>query len=192
MNKNANTADVILDTAQTMVQESGFNGFSYAHIADKIGIRTASIHYHFPSKEDLGEALIKRYRENFVSFITQVDAEPRNSLEKLRKFIELYRGGPVDNYRTCLGVMLSTDLTSLSGKAREGVAQFFTTNLEWLERVLEEGRREGIIRFEGAADVQAHQFFASLQGAQLLARSFRELRRFDTIAEGLLSALAKE
>jgi TetR/AcrR family transcriptional regulator, transcriptional repressor for nem operon len=188
MNKNKNTAETILDTAQSIVQEFGFNGFSYAHIAKKVGIRTASIHYYFPNKEDLGEALIARYHKNFISAIAQIDTETKNNLEKLRKFIMLY-GGPVQNYCTCMGVMLSTDLATLSGQTREGIAQLFTANLEWLERVLDQGRREGHLNFEGAADVQAHQFLASLQGAQLLARSFRDLNRFDLIAERLISAL---
>ncbi|MDQ0899071.1 TetR/AcrR family transcriptional regulator [Paenibacillus sp. V4I7] len=188
MNNNKNTAEIILDTAQSIVQDAGFNGFSYAHIAEKVGIRTASIHYHFPNKEDLGEALIARYHRHFISAIAQIDTETQNNLEKLRKFTLLY-GGPVQDYCTCLGVMLSTDLATLSGKTREGLAQLFTANLEWLERVMEQGRREEHLNFKGAADVQAHQFLASLQGAQLLARSFRDLAKFNMIAEGLLSAL---
>ncbi|MBJ7987304.1 TetR/AcrR family transcriptional regulator [Bacillus cereus] len=188
MNKKNNTAETILDTAQSFVQEFGFNGFSYAHIAEKVGIRTASIHYYFPNKEDLGEALIARYHKNFISAIAQIDTETQNNLEKLHKFIMLF-GDPVQNYCICMGVMLSTDLDTLSDKTREGIAQLFTTNLEWLERVLDQGRREGHLNFKGAADVQAHQFLASLQGAQLIARSYRDLNRFDLIAEGLISAL---
>ncbi|WP_261301756.1 hypothetical protein [Paenibacillus andongensis] len=80
-------------------------------------------------------------------------------------------------------------MATLSGKTREGLAQLFTANLEWLERVMDQGRREGQLNFEGAANVQAQQFLASLQGAQLLARSFRDTSRFDLIAEGLISAL---
>ncbi|NBD23726.1 TetR/AcrR family transcriptional regulator [Paenibacillus glycinis] len=189
MNKNNNTAELILDTAQAIVQEFGFNGFSYAHIAEKVGIRTASIHYYFPNKEDLGEALIMRYYSNFLASAARIDAETQNNLDKLRKFILLYEG-PVQVYCTCLSVMLSTDLASLSGKVRDGVTQFFSANLAWLERVLEEGRAEGQLRFQGEAEVQAHQFMASLQGAQLLARSFRDISRFNKIADGLLSALA--
>lgn len=189
MNNKKNTAEIILDTAQSLVQDVGFNGFSYKHIAEKVGIRTPSIHYYFPNKEDLGEALITRYYRNFISSTTLIDTETQNNLEKLRKFILLY-SGPVQDYCTCLSVMLSTDLATLSDKTREGLAQFFTANLEWLERVLEQGRREAHLNFEGAADVQAHQFLASLQGGQLLARSFRDLSRFDRIADGLISALA--
>ncbi|MFF2479704.1 TetR/AcrR family transcriptional regulator [Paenibacillus sp. NPDC058071] len=188
MNKNKNTAEVILDTAQSIVQEHGFNGFSYAHIAKQVGIRTASIHYYFPNKEDLGEALIERYHRNFISFIAQIDAETGNNLEKLRKFILLY-SDPVKHYCTCMGVMLSTDLASLSGKTQEGIAQLFSSNLEWLKRVLDQGRSEGHLNFTGSTDVLAHQFLASLQGAQLLARSFRDQNRFHMIAEGLISAL---
>ena len=75
MNNNKNTAELILDAAQVLVQEVGFNGFSYAHIAEKVGIRTASIHYHFPNKEDLGEALITRYTE--ISSATSRKSTPR-------------------------------------------------------------------------------------------------------------------
>ncbi|TFE22712.1 TetR/AcrR family transcriptional regulator [Cohnella luojiensis] len=190
MNKTKNTAETILDTAQSIVQEFGFNGFSYAHIAEKVGIRTASIHYYFPNKEDLGEALIARYHRNFISATAQIETETRDSLEKLRKFTLIY-SAPVQNYCTCMGVMLATDLATLSGKVQEGLAQLFNANLEWLEQVLDQGRREGHLNFEGAANVQAHQFLASLQGAQLLARSFRDLSRFDMIADGLISALTK-
>lgn len=188
MNNHKNTAEIILDTAQFIVQEVGFNGFSYAHIAEKVGIRTASIHYHFPNKEDLGEALITRYHKHSMTAIAQIDYETQNNLEKLRKFILIFNG-PVEDYCTCLSVMLSTELATLSEKVRDRLAQFFTTNLTWLERVLDQGRLEGQMKYEGAADVQAHKFLASLQGAQLLARSFRDKSRFEVIAEGLIAGL---
>lgn len=186
---NKNTSELILDTAQAIVQQYGFNGFSYSHIAEKVGIRNASIHYYFPNKEDLGEALIARYLRNFNQFVAGIDAEISNNMEKLRKFILLY-SGPVQDYCACLSVMLSTDLATLSGKVQVGLSQFFTANILWLERVLEEGRREGQLNFEGTADIQAHQFLAALQGAQLLARSFHDISKYEKISEGLLSALA--
>lgn len=188
MTKTKNTAELILDTAQAFVQEFGFNGFSYAHIAEKIGIRTASIHYYFPNKEDLGEALIARYLKNFLSASAEIDSGTKNNVDKLHKYILLYRG-PVQDYFACLSVMLSTDLATLSEKVREVVAQFFTANLTWLEQVFENGRREGQLHFKGGADVQAHQFLASLQGAQLITRTFRDLNRFEIIVKGLISAL---
>ncbi|RED58599.1 TetR/AcrR family transcriptional regulator [Cohnella lupini] len=189
MNKTKNTSEIILDTAQSIVQEFGFNGFSYAHIAEKVGIRTASIHYYFPNKEDLADALIVRYHRSFNAAAAQIDSETQNGLEKLRKFILIY-AGPAQDYCACLSVMFSSDWATLSGKVREGLSQFFTANLTWLEQALDQGRRDGHLRFEGTANAQAHQFLASLQGAQLISRSFRDLSRFDMIANGLISALS--
>ena len=54
---NIDTATVILDIAERLVQRRGFNGFSYADIAAELGITKASLHYHFPSKAELGESL---------------------------------------------------------------------------------------------------------------------------------------
>ncbi|MBP1964111.1 TetR/AcrR family transcriptional regulator [Paenibacillus aceris] len=156
MTKTKNTSELILDSAQAIVQEFGFNGFSYAHIAEKIGIRTASIHYYFQNKEDLGEALIARYLKNFLYASATNDSETQNNLDKLHKFVLLYNA-PVQDYCTCLSVMLSSELATLSEKVREGLAQFFNANLTWLEQVFENGRREGHLYFKGEAEVQAHQ-----------------------------------
>lgn len=190
MNNNKNTAESILDTAQQLVQEFGFNGFSYAHIAERVGIRTASIHYHFPNKEDLGEALITRYHREFVATVAQIDAQTRNNLEKIRSYVMIF-SIPIDTYCTCLSVMLSSDLATLTEKVREKLAEFFAANLAWVERVLEEGRSEGQLQFKGTSKMQAHEILASLQGAQLLSRTFRDADRFNVIAEGIVSALVE-
>ncbi|MCM3628333.1 TetR/AcrR family transcriptional regulator [Paenibacillus glycanilyticus] len=189
MTKSKNTSETILDIAQSLVQEFGFNGFSYAHIADKVGVKTASIHYHFPNKEDLGEALIVRYLQRFVAATAHLDSVTKNSKEKLRKYTLLY-SEPVQDFCTCLSVMLASDVATLPEKMREGLARFFEANLTWLERVLDEGRREGDLHFEGASHLRAHQILASFQGGQLLARSFRDPGKFHRIAEEALFALS--
>ena len=48
------TAEQILDLAETLIQTRSYSAFSYQDIADALGIRKASIHYHFPSKTELG------------------------------------------------------------------------------------------------------------------------------------------
>ena len=49
------TASEILDVAERLVQVRGFNGFSYADIAEALEVTKASLHYHFPTKGDLGK-----------------------------------------------------------------------------------------------------------------------------------------
>lgn len=54
------TYDRLLECADTCIQENGFEGFSYADLAKTLGIRKASIHHHFPTKNDLGLAYCEK------------------------------------------------------------------------------------------------------------------------------------
>ena len=63
--QRSETAEQILDLAETLIQTRGYSAFSYQDIADSLGIRKASIHYHFPSKSDLGVAVVDRYMSPF-------------------------------------------------------------------------------------------------------------------------------
>ena len=59
----ADRRSAILDVAERRIRAHGYNGFSFREIADEIGIKSASVHYHFPTKADLAAAVAKRYRE---------------------------------------------------------------------------------------------------------------------------------
>src|SRR5579862_1588267 len=59
--EKSSTRDRILDIAQRLIQSRGYNAFSFDDLAEELDIRTASIHYHFPTKADLGIALLRRY-----------------------------------------------------------------------------------------------------------------------------------
>ena len=74
--KSGPVIDQILDLAQSLIQTRGYNAMSYRHLADEIGIKTSSVHYYFPAKEDLGRALIVRYREAFKGALAGIDGQP--------------------------------------------------------------------------------------------------------------------
>ena len=59
------TKTAIMDAAQELIQRGGVNAMSYQHISDAIGIRKASIHHHFPTKDSLIEAVLQRYAVYF-------------------------------------------------------------------------------------------------------------------------------
>src|SRR5215212_6693077 len=84
------TADRILDLAERLVQTRGFNGFSYADIASELGVTKASLHYHFPTKAELGRCLINRYGEAFAQALADIDADSSDAREKLRRYANLY------------------------------------------------------------------------------------------------------
>ena len=60
--QRTDTADQILDVAEHLVQIRGFNAFSYADVGAELGLTNAALHYHFSTKADLGEALIRAIR----------------------------------------------------------------------------------------------------------------------------------
>src|SRR5437588_11580111 len=88
--KAEHTADRILDVAERLVQTRGFNSVSYADIAKELGITTASLHYHFRGKAELGQALIDRYAERFTEALQQIDRDTPNALAKLETYTSLY------------------------------------------------------------------------------------------------------
>ncbi len=63
--RRGETRKDILNAAEQFLQLRGYNGFSYHHISAELGVRNAAVHYHFPTKADLGAAVIRRFRENF-------------------------------------------------------------------------------------------------------------------------------
>ena len=182
------TADRILDLAERLVQTRGFNGFSYADIAGDLGVTKASLHYHFPTKAELGLRLIERYRRAFAAALAAIDASGLDASENLRAYVDIY-SGVLRNERMCLCGMLAADYATLPEPMRSAVTCFFAANEEWLARVLEEGRVAGDLRFAGPPLAVARLLVSSLEGAMLVARSFGEIARFQSIADLLLADL---
>ena len=81
--KESVTAERALDIAERLVQTRGFSNFSYADIATELGITKPSLHYHFPGKAELGQALITRYSERFSEALTQIDRDLPDARAKL-------------------------------------------------------------------------------------------------------------
>ena len=179
--KTSDTARKILDSAQDMIRRRGFGGFSYADVADQVGIRKASIHYHFPSKGELARELVLRYREQMTArcdAITRAGGSPR---ERLARFAGLYREG-LDDGMICMCAMLAADLSLLPEWVGEEVQAFFGQVVEWLRAVLQEGADSGIWKVGSRARDEARALLALLQGSQLLARSAsRPAASFDEI-----------
>jgi len=98
------TAQRILDIAERLVQTRGYNGFSYADIAQAMKVTKASLHYHFPAKADLGARLIERYEKNFLAALERIDRDTRDAPGKLRR----YAGILLDDDKDILKVSVET------------------------------------------------------------------------------------
>jgi TetR/AcrR family transcriptional regulator, transcriptional repressor for nem operon len=186
--RSAGTAERILDIAEQLVQVRGYNAFSYADVAGELGVTKASLHYHFAGKAELGEALISRYVERFGGALAAIDSEAADAAAKLRAYADLYSGVFRDG-RMCLCGMLAADYETLPERAQESVIAFFDANEAWLERLLEEGRDDGTLHFEGRARDTARTIVTGLEGAMLVARPYGDLDRFEATVRTLLTRL---
>lgn len=182
------TAQRILDVAEHLVQSRGYNGFSYADIAGELGMTKASLHYHFASKAELGEALIERYSARFTDALETIDSTTSGAGAKLDAYASLY----VDvlrGERMCLCGMLAAEYQTLPERMHGSVIRFFDNNLAWLGGVLADGQSNGELSFDGSPADAAQALLSSLQGAMLVARPYRDPARFRATAAHTLASL---
>jgi TetR/AcrR family transcriptional repressor of nem operon len=187
---DGDTATRILDSAESLVQVRGFNGFSYADVAGELSLTTASLHYHFPGKAELGRALIARYALRFTGALAEIDAGDGDALAKLRAYAGLY-ADVLRGRRMCLCGMLAAEYQTLPEAMRDAVISFFDENEAWVEAVLVRGRDEGTLAFEGSPREAARLIVSALEGAMLVARPYGDLGRFELAAERLLAGFAE-
>ena len=181
-------AERILDTAEQLVQTRGFNGFSYADVAGRLGVTKASLHYHYAGKAQLGEALISRYTTRFSDALTGIEAAHRDAPARLGAYARLYSEVLVGD-RMCLCGMLAAEYDTLAREMQDAVVTFFDLNEAWLANVLEQGRAAGTIRLDGSTRDAARVIVGGLEGAMLVTRPYRDPQRFQAAAESILSAV---
>ena len=186
---NGDTKSRILDVAERLAQSRGFNGFSYADIASELGITTASLHYHFPGKAELGEALIRRYASRFSDALSEIDARGGDAAAKLGAYAAIY-GDVLRDQRMCLCGMLAAEYDTLPDPMREQIVGFFDASEAWLAATLEQGQAEGTLQVTGSPADAAQTIVSGLEGAMLVARPYGDVARFQAAADRLLAGLA--
>jgi TetR/AcrR family transcriptional repressor of nem operon len=184
----SDTAVRILDVAERLLQDRGYNGFSFADVAGELRITRAALHYHFPSKAELGRALIERYANRFSAALAALDAAVPDAPSRLAGYVEIYRRVLIED-RMCLCGMLAAEYRTLPEPLRERVWAFFDSNTAWLAATLAEGSRDGSLRVLGDARGAATMVLGGLEGALLMARLDADLERFSAAADCLLDGL---
>ena len=178
----------ILDVAERLVQTRGFNGFSYADVASEVGVTKASLHYHFQGKAELGHALIARYTERFTVELERIDTGILNPPAKLAAYAALY-ADVLRADRMCLCGMLAAEYETLPPAMRDAILRFFDDNQSWLQAVMEAGRADRSMSFDGTAEDGASTILGGLEGAMLVARPYRDVSRFEATATRLIAGV---
>jgi len=164
------TKKLILDIAEDLLLDRGYNGFSYKYIATSLNIKNASIHYHFPAKTDLGVAIIQRATKRFERWAGYIDGKDLPYSKKLDEFFLLFKRFVEQNQQICLGGALETDFKTLPEEMQEETRLFISGTLSWLENFLAQGRKKGDFNFPGTAKDQALLMIACVQGIIQIVR----------------------
>ncbi len=183
MARSTNTQRAILDLAESLLQDKGFNGFSYAHIATELGVKNAAVHYHFPTKEELGCAVLQRYRDRFRLWTNNSRVKDLSPAEKLDWFFSIYTNTRADHGKVCLAGSLETEFNSIPDSLREQTEALTKDLLAWLQATLSEGRRAGAFHFNGDPADKAALILSSLQGALQMARALGTAKFHAVVAQ---------
>lgn len=190
MAKLTNTSDEIIRCARTLIIAGGYNGFSYADIADVVGIRKASIHHHFPSKVDLVRTLLQLYREEAKAGLATVTSYNTDPADQLRAYINYWAaciGDPTSSF--CVCALLASQIPVLPPEIVVEVRAHFRTLSTWLASVIEEGAAQDTFLLADTAQSEAESFMAAVHGAMLSARVYGDEKVFRLVTEPLIERL---
>lgn len=173
--------DIILDAAERRIRSVGFNAVSFRDIAEDVGIRSASIHYHFPKKEDLGIGLVERYCERFQAGLDAIDTT--DPAAAMSAFVDLYGDALTVGEEICLCAMLGAETNGLPVSVKHRVRRFFDLNINWLKA------------FQARHDLAGRRFspteiVAMLEGAMIVATVMDSRAPFDAVARQIRSNVA--
>jgi TetR/AcrR family transcriptional repressor of nem operon len=182
MVRNTNTKRAILDLAESFLQDKGYNGFSYAHIAAELDVKNAAVHYHYPAKDDLARAVIKRYRDRFQLWVNNARVKDLTPDKKLDWFFAMYASIRADHGKVCLVGVMEAEFNSIPESLQEETRLMNRELLAWLEETLQQGRDAGLFHFKGEVEAKAALVLSGVQGALQMARALGA-KKFTAVVE---------
>ena len=186
---NVNAREAILEAARKAAQSHGYGGLNFRDLAEQVGVKSASVHYHFPTKADLGAAVARRYWEDTAQVLETLLTDSPEPARALHDYPGIFRVSLENDNRLCLCSFMAAEFDDLPEAVKTEVRAFADVNVAWLEKVLEAAG----VDEAGSAGPRAKAIFAAIAGAQLMARSRSDIAFFDDLlatyrASGLLPA----
>ncbi len=179
------TRTKILEVAENLIQRVGLNAMSYQHISEAIGIRKASIHHHFPRKENLVDELLNRCNITYGDSYRQIVGSSESAPDKLRRLAGLFEESLRLGSLCVVGTM-SSDLNTLEDSSRRILKATISQTAEIFAQAFRHGRKEGSLAFAGLDYEIAYAFFSFLLGAQIAARAHGGTESFRKATEAMI------
>jgi TetR/AcrR family transcriptional repressor of nem operon len=167
------TAERLMDLAEARIREAGYGGFSFRDLAAEIGIKSASVHHHFPTKARMAAAVARRYRERFFEIVAPRHDEGADDVVAIYR--SAFRNAIERDGRMCLNGMLGAEAGGLPPEVVEEIKAFFARCVGDLSSRI--GGTDAVPR--------AFHVMAALEGGLILARAFGDITAFDQATASL-------
>jgi TetR/AcrR family transcriptional repressor of nem operon len=163
-------ANAIMDTAERRIRVGGFNGFSFRDIAADVGIKSSSVHYHFPTKERLAAAVTRRYTDRVLRYMDQQLGEDS---DPVKVWTRAFRGTLHSAEHMCPCTVLGASSRDLPPEVAAEVQRFYKLCLEKLVEA-------------GLSESKAAELIATLTGAMVLANALGDMAAYDRATHDLM------
>lgn len=185
---STDTREQILHKAEHLVRTRGYTGFSYADLAQHMGMTKASVHYHFPAKEDLLLAILNRCTSSCRENMAAIRLTEPNAAARLRAYARVYLASVQDGRLTACAA-LSAERAALPPSAHPLLRDFLQLQLDWVASVLEEGRRDGTLILRFPVRQTATVVFSAIEGGTILGWGMARESHVLTAFEAVLSMM---
>ena len=180
------TRTKILDVAESLIQSVGLNAMSYKHISEAVGIRKASIHHHFPKKENLVDDLLKRCHVSYGDNYRRIVEGGGDAVTKLQRLAGVFEDG-LRKQQLCLVGMIGSDLNTLQVTSCRILEDTVPHTVDIFSIAFTQGMEEGTLECRSTAEEAAFAFFSFLVGAQIAARAHGGAKQFRSATEALIA-----
>ncbi len=167
MADSKDTKEEIIKVAEKLIRTRGYNGFSYKDISQPLRMKNAAIHYHFPTKEALGVAVIEDNGKRFRSAVA--DWSSYNYRDQLYQFIGIYEESNRRGLMCFMGALISS-YDTLPVNMQLSLRRVGDEIRNWLKEMLYQGSLKREFRFEETIDEKADQIIAALMASLMIAK----------------------
>ncbi|MFG6468281.1 TetR/AcrR family transcriptional regulator [Roseateles sp. BYS87W] len=184
-------AEIVAHT-RALLAAGGYNSFSYADLAERVGITKASIHHHFPSKAALVTCVTRLYREEAAAALGGLQAQFDDPLSELNAYADYWAGCiRSGEHPFCICAMLATEMPSIPAEVAVEVQAHFQAVSAWLSEVLQRGAARGQFHLLNSPGISAQSFMAVVHGAMLMARALGDPKAFAAIVQPAILKLTQ-
>ncbi len=177
------TSEKLLDAAEIRMRRGGYNSVSFRDLAADTDIKSASVHYHFPTKEAMAVQLVERYSARIFDHLDAKSIKAERPEDWLAAFSAVYRGALKDDGAVCLCVLLGSELPGLPKALQAAVKKFFKANIDWVAKHLPVHLAPADRKRRAATYVSAHQ------GAMMMAVAVNDHGLLDGLGDSLMPAM---